>query len=420
MKTSIKKKLVIIGGGFAGFQLARKIDEDDFDVLLIDKINHHQFQPLFYQVATSQVEPSSISFPFRYSLRHKKNMTIRLAEVTEVDRTQNKVNTNIGQFFYDILVVAIGCQTNFFGNKALEQNAFSLKSTGDAIMIRNHILESFEKIVSANEEDKQGLMNLVIVGGGPTGVELAGAFAEIKKNVLPTDYRDIDFTKFKIILIEGSAHTLNNMSEEAKQASRHYLTELGVTVYTEKVVKDYDGDLLELKDGTTIKTKTVLWAAGVTGNIINGFEEAMIAHGNRLKVDRTNKIAGSINIFAIGDIALMETPDYPKGHPQLAAVATQQAAFLAKNLKLFIAGKPLKQFEYKNKGTMATIGRNKAVVDLPHFHFKGYFAWVTWMFVHLFLILNVKNKLIIFINWAWNYVTKDTSLGLIFKNEKNR
>lgn len=414
----VKKKIVLIGGGFAGFQLIKNINAEHFDVLLIDKFNHHQFQPLFYQVATSQVEPSSISFPFRYAFRHKKNVSIRLAEAISIDRKLNKVNTDIGQFFYDILIVAIGCKTNFFDNKTIEQNAFALKSTNDAITIRNHILQSFEKIASANREEKESLMNLVIVGGGPTGVELAGAFAEIRKNILPKDYRDIDFRKFKIILIEGSAHTLNNMSEKAREASRNYLKQLGVIIHTEKFVKDYDGNTLTLKDGTVIKTKTVLWAAGVTGNQLDGFEDSMITHGNRIKVDSVNKLIGSGNIFAIGDIALMETPEYPKGHPQLASVATQQARNLARNLELFIAKKPLMEFIYKNKGTMATIGRNKAVVDLPRMHYKGYFAWFTWMFVHLFLILNVKNKLIIFINWAWNYVTKDTSLGLIFKYEK--
>jgi NADH:ubiquinone reductase (H+-translocating) len=415
-----RKKVIVIGGGFAGFQLIKQIDFEYFDVLLIDKINHHQFQPLFYQVATSQVEPSSISFPFRYILKHKKKLTIRMAEVTRIDSHLNTAHTNVGDYKYDILVVAIGCKTNFFGNMGIEQHALSLKSTSDAITIRNHILQVFENIVAAKEDDRKPLLNLIIVGGGPTGVELAGAFAEIKKNILPQDYRDIDFRKFKIILIEGSKNTLNNMSDEAKKTSRKYLEQLGVDVYTEKIVENYDGETLTLKSGELFKTKTVIWAAGVTGNKIEGFSNDQYEHANRLKVDRTNKISNTENIFAIGDIALMKTPKYLKGHPQLASVAIQQAKTLAANLKLMVQEKKAIEFEYKDKGSMATVGRNRAIVDLRSVRFSGYFAWLLWMFTHLMLILTVKNKLIIFINWLWTYVTKDTSIGLIFIQKKNQ
>ena len=414
-----KQKIIVIGGGFAGIQLVRKLDEKIFDVLLIDKINHHQFQPLFYQVATSQLEPSSISFPLRHIFRNNKNVQIRLTEVFMVNTENNEIITSIGKFPYDFLVIAIGCKTNFFGNQKIGKNSFSLKSTYDAIKIRNHILQTFEKIISASETEKEALSNIVIVGAGPTGVELAGAFAEIKKNVLPKDYRRIDFSKLKIIVIEGSEDTLNTMSINARKNSRKYLEEMGVVIITGTFVKDYDGFTLKLSTGETIKSKTVIWAAGVTGNSIEGLPSDIMKPGNRIKVDRINKVAGSENIFAIGDIAFMETPKYPHAHPQVANVAINQAKNLARNLKKILNSKSPDLYEYKDLGTMATIGRNKAVVDFPFIRFKGYFAWFIWMFLHLMLILSVRNKIIIFINWAWAYVTKDTSLRLIL-TEKDR
>ncbi|MBK7681774.1 MAG: NAD(P)/FAD-dependent oxidoreductase [Bacteroidia bacterium] len=414
----MKKKVVVIGGGFAGVQCVRNFDEELFDVWLIDKINHHQFQPLFYQVATSQLEPSSISFPLRNIFRSKKNVHIRMAEVLEIDEEQKQVITDIGDFTFDYLIIAIGCKTNFFGNENIERNTFTLKSTYDAISIRNHILQTFENIISAKPEEKKGLLNLIIVGAGPTGVELAGAFAEIKQHVLPKDYRGIDFSTFQIMLIEGSGNTLNSMSEQARKASRKYLEEMGVKLYTQTYVKDYDGEQLTLQSGEVIRSKTVIWAAGVTGNIIKGLSSDVLVGGNRIKVNRFNQVLGSTAIFAIGDIAYMETPTYPKGHPQLANVAINQAKRLVKNLKLLEQKRELVAFEYRDLGSMATIGRNKAVVDLPFIKFKGYTAWLVWMFLHLMLILSVKNKLIIFINWAWAYLTKDSSLRLILKEKK--
>jgi NADH dehydrogenase len=414
------KKIVVIGGGFAGLEFIKKLDEDLFEVLLIDKINHHQFQPLFYQVATSQIEPSSISFPLRNIFRRKMNTQIRITEVLSINPERKFVSTLIGNFHYDYLVIAIGCKTNFFGNENISRNSLTLKTTYDAITIRNHILQTFENVISADEYEKESLLNLVIVGAGPTGVELSGAFAEIRKNILPKDYPGIDFSKFRIILIEGTKNTLNTMSENARQASRKYLEQMEVDLLMETFVSDYDGSILTLKDGKQIRTKTVIWAAGVTGNKINGLPESFYVASNRLKVNRINKIEGSENIFALGDIALMETPKYPKGHPQLANVAMNQAKNLARNLKKIEQGENTKQFEYEDLGSMATIGRNKAVVDLPFIKFDGYFAWLIWMFLHLMLILGVKNKLIIFINWAWAYVSKDTSLGLILKGNKEK
>lgn len=411
----MKRKIIVIGGGFAGIEFIKKIDETLFDVLLIDKINHQQFQPLFYQVATSQLEPASISFPLRNIFKTKKNLQIRLAEVLSIDSANNKIKTTIGEFCYDLLVIAIGCTTNFFGNDELKSHAFTLKTTYDAINIRNHILQTFENIISAEAGEKEGLMNLTIVGAGPTGVELAGAFAEIKKNILPKDYPNIDFTHFKINLIEGSKDTLNSMSLLAKRTSKIYLQKMGVNIITETFVKGYDGNFLELSNGNIIKSKTVIWAAGVIGNTIKGLPDSVQKVGNRIDVNRTNLVNGTQNIFALGDIAFMQTPKYPNGHPQVANVAINQAKNLAYNLNKTKTN----EFEYNDLGSMATIGRNKAVVDLPHFKFKGYFAWLIWMFLHLMLILSVRNKLIIFINWVWAYLTKDTSLRLILKQTKN-
>lgn len=415
-----KKKIVVIGGGFAGVQFIKKTDPKLFDVTLLDKINHHQFQPLFYQVATSQLEPSSISFPFRKIFQKYDNVQIRLSEVTAIDPQENTVHTSIGDFPYDYLVVAAGCKTNFFGNKVIEENAYTLKSTSDSIALRNHILINFEKIIYASKEEQEALYNIVIVGGGPTGVELAGAFAEIKKNILPKDYPGIDFSRLRIMLIEGSKNTLNSMSDLAHSASKMYLKKMGVEIQTEIVVKNYDGKIAELSNGEKIPTASLIWAAGVTTNTFTGLDDSVYGPAKRMKVDRTSLVAGYKNIYAVGDISYMETPKYPKGHPQLANVAINQAKNLAVNLKALQTNKALNEFEYKDLGSMATIGKNKAVVDLPFVKFKGFFAWLTWMFVHLMLILSVKNKLIIFINWAWAYITKDTSLRLILTQKGSK
>lgn len=414
----IKQKVVVIGGGFAGLQFIQNLKEDEFDVLLIDKLNHHQFQPLFYQVATSQIEPSSISFPFRKIFQKRNDVRIRLAKVEQIDSEQKKVFTTIGAFDYDYLVIATGCKTNFFGNKNIKKYSYSLKSTYQAITIRNSILENFERILNESEKDKDALLNIVVVGGGPTGVELAGAFAEIKRDILPKDFFRIDFSKMNIILVEGSPYTLNNMGDMARQASSKYLKNLGVIIKTQLFVTDYDGIHLTMSNGEIIKSKHVIWAAGVTGNIIKGLAPESITPANRYIVDRKNQIKGIENIFAIGDISYMETPKYPKGHPQVANVAINQGKLLAKNLLAISKNKIIKDYEYTDLGSMATIGRNKAVVELPFVKFKGYFAWVVWMFLHLMLILSVRNKLIIFINWAWNYFSKNSSLRLILKDDE--
>ena len=417
----MKKKVIVVGGGFAGLQMVRALDEKLFDIVLLDKLNHHQFQPLFYQVATSQIEPASISFPLRNIFKDKPNVQVRMADVTAIDRAKKLVTTDIGDFEYDYLVVAIGCRTNFFGNTNIRDHAYSLKTTYDAIRLRNHVLKNFEAAISANEDEKQCYLNLVIVGGGPTGVELAGSFAEIKKNILPNDYHGIDFSKFRIILVEGSPNTLNNMSQATKDTSAKYLRKMGVELKMGTIVQDYDGKTLTLRGGEQISTRTVIWAAGVRGRLMEGFlPEEVSEHGKRLLVNRINQLDGTSDIFVLGDIACMITPKYPRGHPQLANVAINQAKLLAKNMKSIELGKPTKEFEYHDLGSMATVGTNKALVDFPHMHFKGLFAWLIWMFLHLMLILSVRNKLIIFINWAWAYITKDTSLRLILTRSDDR
>jgi len=411
-----KKKVVIVGGGFAGINLARNLDTALFDVLLIDKLNHHQFQPLFYQVATSQIEPSSISFPLRYIFRKNRNVGIRLAKAVEVKREEKILRTSIGDYPYDYLVLAMGCTTHYFGNEEIKKHSLGLKSTYDAISIRNHILSIFEKLITANQEEKKALYNIVVVGGGPTGVELAGAFAEIKNTLLPIDYHRLDFSELKIWLMEGSGNTLNAMSDNARKYSRAFLEKLGVSIYTNTIVNNYDGNVLTYNTDHHLLTKTVIWAAGVTAFSLNGIEKKEIGKANRIKVNRFNRILKGEDIYVLGDQAIMETPLYPNGHPQLANVANQQAQLLAKNLKELLNGKSPKEYEYKDLGSMATVGKNKAVVDLPFWSFQGLFAWIVWMFLHLMLILSVRNKLIIFLNWTWAYFKKNTALRIILRS----
>ena len=419
-----KKKIVILGAGFAGLKLARKLNNNPhFSVTLIDRYNYHQFQPLFYQVATAAINASDISFPIRKVFQESKNISVRLAEVTKINKEKNEVETTIGDFSYDYLVVSMGCTTNFFGNKQIEELSFPMKSTNEALTLKNRLLTNFESAYSAESpEEMEEIMNIVVVGGGPTGVELSGAIAQMKKFILPKDYPDLDFSKLNIFLIEGSPNLLGPMSDLAHKKSKEYLTDLGVNVWTEGRVTDYDGKTISLADGRTIKTRNLIWAAGVMGNIPEGVvTKEELQRGFRIKVDRTSKVEGSNNIYAIGDISYMETPKYPHGHPQLARVAGDQAVNLAKNFEKIGEGtkeENLSLFEYSDPGSMATIGKRKAVVDLPKFSFSGRLAWYTWMFLHLMLILTVRNKLAIFLNWAQTYFTNDSSLRIIVRPTK--
>ena len=415
-----REKIIVIGGGFAGLQFAKKLNGNRTKKLvLIDKVNHHMFQPLFYQVACGRIEPSNISFPFRKIFQRSKNIQFRMTEVKQIIPSENKIITENHVFHYDKLVIATGCKTNFFGNQKMENLAFGMKNTQEAISIRNHVLLTFEKLIIEKSRSDDGNWNIVIVGSGPTGVELAGAFAEMKREILPRDYPRMNFDDLEIILVSSTEKPLAVMSEESQEKSEKYLKDLGVRFISNDRVTDYDGDRVYLSSGNIIPSNNVIWAAGVTGNIIEGLTENSIKN-NRYIVDRYNKIVGFDDIYAIGDIAYMETPKYPNGHPQVANVAINQGKNLAKNF-LKKSKNEWQPYEYDDKGSMATIGKHRAVVDLPKFKFQGIFAWYFWMFLHLMLILSVRNKLAIFFNWMWSYINRDSSLRLIIiPNKKNK
>lgn len=416
----IRDKIIVIGGGFAGLQFAKKLNGNRTKKLvMIDKANHHMFQPLFYQVACGRIEPSNISFPFRKIFQRSKNIQFRMTEVKQIIPSENKIITEDHVFHYDKLVIATGCKTNFFGNQKMENLAFGMKNTQEAISIRNHVLLTFEKLIIEKSRSDDGNWNIVIVGSGPTGVELAGAFAEMKREILPRDYPRMNFDDLEIILVSSTEKPLAVMSEESQEKSEKYLKDLGVRFISNDRVTDYDGDRVYLSSGNVIPSNNVIWAAGVTGNIIEGLTENSIKN-NRYVVDRYNKIVGFDDIYAIGDIAYMETPKYPNGHPQVANVAINQGKNLAKNF-LKKSENEWQPYEYDDKGSMATIGKHRAVVDLPKFKFQGIFAWYFWMFLHLMLILSVRNKLAIFFNWMWSYINRDSSLRLIIiPNKKNK
>jgi len=417
-------KIVIVGGGFGGLRLARKLNnKKGFEVLLIDRFNFHQFQPLFYQVATAGLDASNISFPLRKVFHNSKNVRFRLAELKEIRASENKIITDTDEISYDSLVLAMGATTNFFGNKNIEGHAIPMKSTVEALQLRYRLLQNFEAASTMKDETElHRLMNIVVVGGGPTGVELAGALAEMKKNVLPKDYPELDFSKMHIYLLEGSHKTLAALSEKSSQQSKKYLQKLGVEVMTDIIVSDYDGRDVLLKNGTAIPSSTVIWAAGIKGNVPQGIDSNLIERGSRIKIDNQCRIIGFNNIYAIGDIGYLESEQFKNGFPQVAPVAMQQADLLAHNFKAAQEGKPGKDFVYRDKGSMATVGRNLAVVDIPKpkLHFGGLLAWLIWMSLHLMLILGVKNRFFVFINWLTSYITYDQNLRLIFKPKQDK
>lgn len=417
-------KVVIIGAGFGGLRLARKLNNKaNFEVTLIDRFNYHQFQPLFYQVATAGLNGSDISFPLRKVFHGSKNVQYRMATVQQLNPAENKLQTDIGEFVYDQLVIATGAGTNFFGNVGMEAHAIPMKSTVEALELRNRILENFEKALNVTDpQELQRLMNIVVVGGGPTGVELSGAIADMKRFVLPKDYPTLDFKKMNIYLLEGTPKTLGMMSEKSSERSCRYLKKLGVTVKTNTLIESYDGKTAVMKDGSSIETATLIWAAGIKGNVPAGIDAGLVVRGNRIKVNRRCQVLGFENVYAIGDVAYMEEPAYPKGHPQVAPVAMQQADMLYNNLtrlNMRSGQQHFIDFEYYDKGSMATVGRNLAVVDLPKpkLSLGGLPAWLIWMSLHLMLILGVKNRFFVFMNWLYNYFTRDQNLRLILKSK---
>lgn len=415
-------RLVIIGGGFAGIALAKRLRHKKIQVVLLDKHNYHNFQPLMYQVATGGLEPDSIAYPIRKVLQESNDFYFRLAEVTEIDTQNNKVIADIGELKYDYLVLATGSKTNFFGNKEMERNCMPMKTIPQSLNIRSLILENFEQALLTNDiEERHSLMNFVLVGGGPTGVELAGALAEMKKAVLPKDYPDLDVRKMEINLIQSGDRILNTMSENASTKAEEFLIKLGVSVWKNVRVMGYDGRIITTNSDLTFDSATVIWTAGVQGALVNGLSaESLIARADRIKVNEFNQVVGYDNIFAIGDIACMVSEDFPQGHPMMAQPAIQHGRQLAANIINLVAKKPLKPFVYKDKGSMATIGRNKAVVDLPHYKFSGVFAWFVWMFVHLLSLIGFKNKAVVFLNWVYNYIRFDREARLIIRPYKKK
>ncbi|WP_295179567.1 NAD(P)/FAD-dependent oxidoreductase [uncultured Christiangramia sp.] len=418
-------RVVVVGGGFAGLALARNLLKQDVQMVLLDRHNYHTFQPLLYQVSTSGLEPDSIAYPLRKITRSSDRCFFRLTEVKSISAQKNTVHTSIGDIIYDYLVIATGSKTNFFGNDSIEEHGMWMKTVPQALNIRSLILENLEQAtITDDPEKRKSLLNFVLAGAGPTGVELAGAIAELRNHIVPKDYPDLDPNEMNIHLLEGMGRVLPPMSEHASEKAQEMLEELGVKVHLNTMVENYDGHLVTTNTELALKTETFIWSAGVTGAPVEGLNaSAMVEKANRYEVNAFNQINGYENIFAIGDIALMATEDFPRGHPMVAQPAIQQGKHLAKNIKRLIKGEPLEAFDYFDKGTMATVGRNRAVVDLHKWKFSGFFAWFVWMFVHLWFLVGFRNRAVTFFNWLYNYVNFDKAARLIirpFKGHEER
>lgn len=419
--TSKYPRVVIIGGGFGGLALAKKLKNRKFQVVLLDKHNYHTFQPLLYQVATGGLESGSIAFPIRKVVQDYDEIYFRLAKVERIDAENKKVIADIGTIFYDYVVIATGSTTNFFGNKSIEKYSMAMKTIPQSLNIRSLVLENFESaLLTTDAQEQAALMNFVIVGAGPTGVELAGALAEMRKHILPKDYPDLNIGLMEINVIQGAPKVLDAMSDNASKKAEDFLKDLGVKVWTNEIVVDYDGKKVSTKSGKEFLAETVIWSAGVMGATVDGFNADVIQRGNRIKVNAYNQVEGFTDIFALGDVATMMTEDTPIGHPMMAQPAIQQGQLLADNLVNLRDGKSLKPFKYNDQGSMATIGRNKAVVDLPKFKFSGFFAWFVWMFVHLMSLIGFRNKLVVFWNWLYNYLMFDRQARLIIRPFKHK
>lgn len=417
---SDKKRVVIVGGGFGGLRLANKLRNSDFQVVLVDRNNYHQFPPLIYQIASAGIEPSSISFPFRKIFQRRKNFFYRMAEVRSIFPKHKIIQTSIGKVHYDYLVLAAGSTTNFFGNKHVEEEAMPMKNVSEAMGLRNALLDNFERALTcAGEQERRELLNVVIVGGGASGVEIAGALSEMKNFVLPKDYPDLPSNLMHIYLVEAGDRLLSSMSPESSAKVERYLRSMGVDVQFGKMVVDYQNHRVMMKDGSSIPTRTFIWVSGVAAQPVGNLPESLLGRGRRIKVDAYNRVEGLDGVFCIGDQCIM-TADaaYPGGHPQLAQVAIQQGTLLARNLVRLESGEELVPFRYKNLGTMATVGRNRAVAEFKEVKFGGFFAWFLWLAVHLRSILGVRNKLVVLFNWVWNYFSYSQSLRMIVYAKK--
>jgi NADH dehydrogenase len=411
-----KPRVVIIGGGFAGLNIMKEIDTRHYQVVVLDRHNYHTFQPLLYQVATAGLEPGSIAGPLRHFIEDNEEVFFRMAKVTQINPDRRTVTTPVGELKYDYLIIACGSRTNYFGKDEAFKEALPLKQIPQALNMRSHILQNFEKAVNTVDSyELRSLLNIVIVGGGPTGVEVSGALGELRSHVLPKDYPELNFRQMQIYLVEGLPRLLNGMSDKAGRKATKYLKDFEVNLMLNTVVESYDGKEVRLNNGEIIPTQTLVWAAGVKGNIIPGLPDEVIQR-DRILVDDFNRVKGSDSIFAVGDIAQLTTEKYPKGLPMLAPVAIQQGQRLAKNLNRAMEGKEMKPFKYTNKGYMATVGRNRAVVDMPNgWSFGGFMAWMAWMFVHLLYLIGFRNKLVVLNNWIWNYFTYDRGIRLIIR-----
>ena len=410
-----KERIVILGAGFGGFTLAKKLSKSNFDVILIDRHNFHQFQPLFYQVAMAGLEPSSIVFPLRKAFQNAENVTIRVSEIKGIDPKLKIVQTEHETIAYDHLVVATGAVTNYFNNQKFHDNTYSLKTVSEALTIRNDIFHDLEEALTTKDYDnRQPLIDIAIVGGGPTGVELAGALAELKEYILPKDYKELDSGEVDIYLIQGGSRLLLGMSDEAGEKALKFLEKLNVKVLLNTRVIDIEDGIIKTKDGQSIVANKVIWAAGITCDEIPGIPHNCIDGRNQIRINDQLEVVGLDSVYAIGDAAFLSSDEMENGHPQVAQVAIQMAKFLGKKFK----NKSEAKFIYKDKGSMATIGRNKAVADLPWMKTSGFIAWVLWLLVHLASLIGFKNKLFVLINWMWNYLTYDQSLRLIIKPVK--
>jgi NADH:ubiquinone reductase (H+-translocating) len=408
--------VVIVGGGFGGLEVAKALADEPVDVLMIDKHNYHTFQPLLYQVATGSLEAGSIAFSLRKNFDNQKNFRFRMAEVTKVNPDENTIDTTIGEIAYDYLVIATGSTTNFFGNKDIEHNAMSMKSIPEALNLRYMILQNLEEaVLQKTKEEREPYLSFVLVGAGPTGVELAGALAELRNHILNKDYPELQKEHMKVYLVDFLPKVLGAMSDEASAVAKDFLTKMGVEVLLNVKVESYDGNEIKFEGGKSIITKNVIWSAGVTGVVPGGFNEYIIVRGNKIRTDNICRAEGYSNIFAIGDVAAMITQETPKGHPGVAQVAIQQGKNVGKNILHVIKGEPTQPFKYFDKGSLATIGRNKAVADLGKIKFQGFFAWMVWMFVHLISLLGFRNKIVVFVNWVGSYISNNGGSRLIIR-----